>query len=72
MKSNASLIGIRQQDTEKALVVTYFLSMVFATNEICFLGFSKTSLNNRNAVDVQQQSVASSVQFSHSVVSHSL
>ena len=44
MKSNASLIGIRQQDTEKALVVTYFLSMVFATNEICFLGFSKTSL----------------------------
>ena len=41
MKSNASLIGIREQDTEKALVVTYFLSLVFATNEICFLGFQK-------------------------------
>ena len=52
MKSNASLIDIKEQDTGKALVVTYFLSLVFATNKICYLGFSKTSLNNRNVVDV--------------------
>ena len=52
MKSNASLIDIKEQDTGKALVVTYFLSLVFAANEICYLGFSKTSLNNRNVVDV--------------------